>query len=245
MFPPGMPCSDSSKNHPLWQRPEPEKAKSRTLWMRVLPMGVILQISRTQKLQQTMTPAVFLNDPRLLTLTEFLMTSAQRLPRTSEVVRACLLTLLLSIDQCWSLGHVLMEGDATLLRAAIRNEDKKSEAAAAVERACNYIHGDLIRYSLSLPEIAHHAYISVSQLKRLFRSELNTSVMEYVTLHRLEEAKRLLAETDLPVQEISYVCGYQQRTHFSRLFLRRVGMSPREFRRQCNGAMTNPAVKRN
>jgi AraC-like DNA-binding protein len=48
---------------------------------------------------------------------------------------------------------------------------------------------------------------------------------------RLNEAKTLLAESDLPIATIARQVGYDDPAYFSRLFSARVGQSPREFRR--------------
>ena len=48
---------------------------------------------------------------------------------------------------------------------------------------------------------------------------------------RLEHAKRLLLETDLPVTEICFECGYESLGSFSALFHRQSGYSPRDYRR--------------
>lgn len=53
---------------------------------------------------------------------------------------------------------------------------------------------------------------------------------EYLILHRLQRASRLLRETSRSVTEICFDAGFESLSSFSSLFRRRVGVSPRDFR---------------
>lgn len=68
--------------------------------------------------------------------------------------------------------------------------------------------------------------------ERRFRKATGMSPLEYVHTLRLEEAKQLLEATSLPVEAIAGECGYEDAGYFSRLFSRRVGLSPLQYRRR-------------
>ncbi|MED5509581.1 MAG: helix-turn-helix domain-containing protein, partial [Pseudomonadota bacterium] len=54
---------------------------------------------------------------------------------------------------------------------------------------------------------------------------------EYLQNIRIEAAKRQLEQTQLPVDEISFDIGYEDASFFRRLFKRRTGLSPSQYRR--------------
>lgn len=83
-----------------------------------------------------------------------------------------------------------------------------------------------------IDRLCRHACLSRSYLQHLYREFFGVSCMEDVILARLCLAKQLLLTGDLPVQEVSRACGYQNVTHFIRQFRQRTGMPPERFRFQ-------------
>lgn len=83
---------------------------------------------------------------------------------------------------------------------------------------------------LTLDGIARHCGINRSKLSRGFRELYGISVAEAVSERRLEQARRELLATDLPVGLIGYRSGYQNNASFTRAFGRRFGVSPTELR---------------
>lgn len=68
--------------------------------------------------------------------------------------------------------------------------------------------------------------------KRRFTEATGMSPLEYVHTLRLEEAKQLLESTHLPVEAIAVEVGYQDASFFSRLFRRKVALTPANYRRR-------------
>ncbi len=85
---------------------------------------------------------------------------------------------------------------------------------------------------LSLDEMARAAYLSRSHCCALFQLALNTTPIAYRNLRRLNEARRLLLETDLPVRAIAYEVGFSSPQELNRLFLRENHVTPTQFRQQ-------------
>lgn len=73
-------------------------------------------------------------------------------------------------------------------------------------------------------------YIGERQLNRHFNRYRGTGVIEYVQRIRMEEAKRLLVETDDIVAVIAEKVGYEDAASFGRTFVRQIGCSPGKFR---------------
>jgi len=77
-------------------------------------------------------------------------------------------------------------------------------------------------------------------LKRRFKLATGTTLIDRIQHHRIEEAKRLLEEGVLPVDQISYTVGYEDASFFRRLFKRETSLTPSAYRR-----MFQPLTKAN
>jgi AraC family transcriptional regulator len=83
---------------------------------------------------------------------------------------------------------------------------------------------------VSLASLAEALGTSERHASRLFRTELGTTFREHVAGLRLERAKRLLRETDLPVIEVAAEAGWSSLGHFTTTFRRRIGLTPTGYR---------------
>lgn len=83
---------------------------------------------------------------------------------------------------------------------------------------------------ISVDDIAAAAAVSRSTLFRLFRTELGAAPSDYLIEYRIEQAKKLLSETDISVTAAARSAGYENNLYFSRAFRKATGMSPTEFR---------------
>lgn len=79
--------------------------------------------------------------------------------------------------------------------------------------------------------IARHAALSEATLRRHFKSATGTSPHAHFLANRIAAARRLLAETNLPIKEIASFLGYANIHFFSRQFREIAGVSPAAFRR--------------
>src|SRR6516162_3751001 len=74
--------------------------------------------------------------------------------------------------------------------------------------------------------------LSERTFTRRFVKSTGMSPLDYVQALRLEEAKQILETSDLPVEAVALEAGYQDNGFFGRLFRRRVGMTPAQYRRR-------------
>lgn len=81
----------------------------------------------------------------------------------------------------------------------------------------------------SLPALARLGGLSESKLKRLFKQVFGDTVHHYFQTVRLREAARLLHEQQLSVTEVAYQLGFQNLSHFGRLFERYSGLKPKKY----------------
>lgn len=83
---------------------------------------------------------------------------------------------------------------------------------------------------LSLMDVAEQCYISNWHLSKLLNQYTGKGFFEIINIIRLDKAKELLKTTSKKIQDISEEIGFQDVTHFSRIFKNHVGVSPKEYR---------------
>jgi AraC family L-rhamnose operon transcriptional activator RhaR len=84
--------------------------------------------------------------------------------------------------------------------------------------------------SLELASLSAHGGMSKSTLQRSFRTVFGSSVRQYVLELRLQAARQLLLNSDLPIRSIAKRVGISDANYFSRLFQAKMSMTPRTFR---------------
>lgn len=82
----------------------------------------------------------------------------------------------------------------------------------------------------NISEIAESLYLSKSYLQKIYKSYFGKSIIEEMIEFRIENAKTLLAQTDMTVTDISRECGYSSYNYFVRQFRMFEGHSPSEYR---------------
>ena len=85
-------------------------------------------------------------------------------------------------------------------------------------------------FNLTLVEYAKLACKSVPTFNREFKKIFNDTPAKWVLKKRLMLASELLENSSLTVGEITFECGFENQTHFSRVFKEKMGMSPLQFR---------------
>lgn len=87
--------------------------------------------------------------------------------------------------------------------------------------------------NLTLETLSEVVYVSKHHLAHMFKSEIGMPPITYLITRRMDEAKRLLSETDMGISDIARVIGYDNPNYFSQLFKKIVGQSPLHFRQHC------------
>jgi len=130
--------------------------------------------------------------------------------RTSAQLSECLLREILS------------------LTARYTSEDLKENMPY---RALEYIHGHF-REELDIDELAVMEHMSQTMFRMVFKRHTGVSPNEYVISQRISEACRLLSQTEQSVRVIAAEVGYSDPYYFSRLFKKKVGITPLKYRKQ-------------
>ena len=85
-------------------------------------------------------------------------------------------------------------------------------------------------------ELADEVHMSPFHFTRMFKLATGHSPHKYITLQRVERAKELLATSDMPIAAIATAVGYQTQAHFTGVFSRHAGTTPKVFRVARNNA---------
>ncbi|HMJ46954.1 MAG TPA: AraC family transcriptional regulator [Ferruginibacter sp.] len=85
-------------------------------------------------------------------------------------------------------------------------------------------------FNLTLADYAKLANKSVPTFQRDFKKIFNNTPAKWVKKKRLNLATELLENTTQSIGEITYECGFENQTHFSRIFKEKMGTSPLQFR---------------
>ena len=88
------------------------------------------------------------------------------------------------------------------------------------------------REAINLEEVAKEAGMSYSWFRKKFREYNGISPARYILGLRISEACRLLAESSLSIKEVAWNLNFDDNSYFSAMFLREVGMSPKEYRKK-------------
>lgn len=96
--------------------------------------------------------------------------------------------------------------------------------------AIQYIEEHYADSDFSVQKVSQHLNISSGYLSRNFKAAVGCTPIEYVNRLRIEKAKQLLSETDLPLSEIIQKIGYYDESSFYKKFKAAVGMTPIAYR---------------
>lgn len=83
---------------------------------------------------------------------------------------------------------------------------------------------------MTISELATLSGQSLSSFKRDFKKNYNASPANYIRIKRLHEAQKLLRISTLSISEICYQVGFNDLSHFSKVFKKHIGISPAEYR---------------
>lgn len=122
-------------------------------------------------------------------------------------------------------------GVSAAYRKARSGVYKESAVSPLVRRARHYIREHYADSRLSLEKTAQAIGVSSVYLSRLFKQELGTTFVAFLTQTRISKAIQLLNATPLSIAEIAEAVGYESQHYFSTAFKKAVGVSPIRYRK--------------
>lgn len=109
-------------------------------------------------------------------------------------------------------------------------ETKKNKKIKQVLKEIEVRYGE----ELTVQEMAALCGYSPSHFMRFFRQHMGTSFVEYLNDYRLIMASHQLIHGEANISEIAQNTGFDQTSYFNRLFKRKYGMTPKQYRKEAN-----------
>jgi AraC-like DNA-binding protein len=118
-----------------------------------------------------------------------------------------------------------------LVRQALHEASPHAQQTAKIIEATlgyirDHLHEDLNRTSLSARFFLTSAYFAST-----FKKHVGISLSEFISNLRMEEARRLLSDTNLPIRDVAAKIGFNDSFYFTRIFKKQHGLSPRQYRK--------------
>ncbi|MBE5918260.1 MAG: response regulator [Pseudobutyrivibrio ruminis] len=116
------------------------------------------------------------------------------------------------------------------MQSKLSSAEDVDQTTAKINEAIAYINENYAK-DLNMAVVSNHISMNYSLFSAEFKNITGTNFVTYVKELRMGEAKRLLSETDMKVNEISVKVGYDNEKHFMKSFKAYVGVSPSEYRK--------------
>lgn len=100
------------------------------------------------------------------------------------------------------------------------------------QEAIQYVEKN-IKKNITLEEVAKNINITPHYLSKIFKKEVGINFVTYVTDRKIDLAKEMLADKNIPIVNISISLAFNQPNYFSKVFKKKVEVTPSEYREQC------------
>lgn len=129
-----------------------------------------------------------------------------------------------------SLMHLLLYSLDTMIRTA-----SASNTAHKYDSCMKQLRMELLNTphkKWTIPRMAEHVHMSPSYFQHLYKQLFGISCMQEVIQARLKTARFYLRTTDMPIQSLALICGYENELHFMRQFKKYEQLTPSQYREQ-------------
>lgn len=109
--------------------------------------------------------------------------------------------------------------------------DKPDRRKNNIEDIINYIDRNCQK-DISLDQVGEYANMSSYYLSKIFKHETGVNFVAYLTDRKIEIAKDMLVNTDVPIINIALDLSYHEPNYFSKVFKKSTGLTPTEYRKK-------------
>jgi transcriptional regulator GlxA family with amidase domain len=118
--------------------------------------------------------------------------------------------------------------------ATFNNTEKYTYNSRRIESTFEYMNQHF-QNVITLADVARLANMSEVSFSRFFKQRTGNTFIDSLTEIRLGHASRMLIDTTHSVSEIAYRCGFNNMSNFNRIFRKKKGCTPKEFRESFSG----------
>lgn len=119
-------------------------------------------------------------------------------------------------------AHLITEKTIETLKETLQSE-------GVVERAKRFIHENY-HWDMSRDDVAASVFLTPDYLSKTFKNETGMSIIEYLNVHRIERAKRMLVERRVSIGTVATETGFDNLSYFSTVFKKLTGETPNAYR---------------
>lgn len=110
-------------------------------------------------------------------------------------------------------------------------EEQNAGYSSIIRKAIYYISVNYMN-NISLADMAEYCSVSESYLRKCFKQETKSTVVDYLTLYRIEKSKKLLGQECSRVVEVYRAVGFTSSQYFGSVFKKVEGISPSEYKKK-------------
>ncbi len=145
---------------------------------------------------------------------------------------------LLSCKRIWTAKNIVeyeerLNGFIMWLHESIHQQFDVNRNTQKIGKAIEYIE-EHYADDLNMAVVSNYISMNYSLFSSLFKQHTGSNFVNYLRDIRIREAKKLLAENDMKIIEISQKVGYDNEKHFMKIFKSVCGVSPSEYRKNMN-----------
>ena len=148
---------------------------------------------------------------------------------SSAEILVCMENLLYECEQEYqTIGnfYMLLQTMKRCIEAVEKKLPPQQDYVEKIKRYIEYRYAEDVKVS----ELAEHCGLNRSYMTKCFTEDTGLSPKEYLMQYRMKKAKELLKNSELPVSNVAYTVGYSDPLAFSKMFRKREGVSPLEYR---------------
>lgn len=119
----------------------------------------------------------------------------------------------------------------SFLKNAISHASSEDVSKDVIQRSIDYILANLSR-DLSVKDVAEYVNFSPEYFSKLFKKETGENVKNYILRIKVDAAKDLLKNPNIPISMVASELGYSNFSHFTQMFRKHENMTPSEYRKQ-------------
>lgn len=126
-------------------------------------------------------------------------------------------------DLCMKLQECVETfSESMFIQSPTKNND-------VIQKAASYIAKNFAD-PITLEEVSNYVHLNPAYFSTLFKQSTGSSFKEHLNMVRIEESKRLLANTDYAIIDIATATGFEDQSYFSKVFKKYTGLTPKQYR---------------